>query len=45
MLDRARERNRWARRLVGAGPDDLHAALLSAFTNAYDRWGERSPRA
>ena len=43
LLDRARDRNRWARRLAAAGPDDLHAALLSAFTNAYDRWGGWTP--
>ncbi len=39
MVDRARERRRWARRLVEAGPDDLHAALLAAFGRAYERWG------
>lgn len=41
FIDRARERRRWARRLVTAGPDDLHAALLSAFGSAWERWGER----
>jgi hypothetical protein len=35
---RALERRRWARRLRQAGPDDLHAALLGAFTRAYERW-------
>lgn len=43
LLDRARERNRWARRLAAASAGDLHAALLSAFTNAYDRWGGWTP--
>jgi hypothetical protein len=38
LLDRARERRRWVRRLREAGPDDLHAALLSAFTRAFERW-------
>ncbi|HEY3764723.1 MAG TPA: J domain-containing protein [Gaiellales bacterium] len=38
LADRARERRGWARRLRTADPDDLHAALLSAFTNAFDRW-------
>ena len=40
FADRARERRRWARRLVTAGPDDLHAALLGAFAGAWERWGE-----
>lgn len=40
FADRARERRRWARRLVMAGPDDLHAALLGAFATAWERWGE-----
>jgi hypothetical protein len=35
---RALDRRRWARRLREAGPDDLHAALLGAFTRAYERW-------
>ncbi len=38
LAERARERRGWARRLRTAPPDDLHAALLSAFTNAFDRW-------
>jgi hypothetical protein len=38
MAERARERRGWARRLRSAPPDDLHAALISAFTNAFDRW-------
>jgi hypothetical protein len=38
LAERARDRRGWARRLRSAGPDDLHAALLSAFTNAFDRW-------
>ena len=38
--DRARERRRWARRLILAEPDDLHAALLGAFSRAWERWGE-----
>ena len=36
--DRARERRRWVRRLRPAGPDDLHAALLGAFSRAFERW-------
>ena len=40
FADRARERRRWARRLVTAEPDDLHAALLGAFASAWERWGE-----
>jgi hypothetical protein len=35
---RAHERSRWARRLRTAGEDDLRAALLGAFTRAFDRW-------
>ncbi|HYW29363.1 MAG TPA: hypothetical protein VE824_06120 [Gaiellales bacterium] len=35
---RATERGRWARRLRTAGADDLHAALLGAFTRAFERW-------
>jgi hypothetical protein len=35
---RAGDRGRWAKRLKMAGPDDLHAALLSAFTQAFERW-------
>jgi hypothetical protein len=38
LAERARDRRGWARRLRSAEPDDLHAALLSAFTNAFDRW-------
>jgi len=38
LLDRARDRRRWVRRLREAGPDDLYAALLSAFTRAFERW-------
>jgi hypothetical protein len=38
LAERARDRRGWARRLRSAPPDDLHAALLSAFTNAFDRW-------
>ena len=38
LAERARDRRGWARRLRAAPPDDLHAALLSAFTNAFDRW-------
>jgi len=29
---------RWARRLKIAAPGDLHAALLSAFTRAFETW-------
>jgi hypothetical protein len=35
---RAHECCRWARRLRGAGEDDLRAALLGAFTRAFERW-------
>jgi len=38
LEQRADSRRRWARSLRRAGPDDLRAALLSAFTNAFDRW-------
>jgi hypothetical protein len=38
LADRARERQRWARRLRTASADDLHAALLSAFGRAFERW-------
>jgi hypothetical protein len=38
LAQRAAERGRWARRLKMAGPDDLRAALLSAFTQAFERW-------
>ena len=38
LVDRARERRRWARRLLEAGPDDLYAALLAAFGRAFERW-------
>jgi hypothetical protein len=42
LAQRADERRRWARRLRGAGEDDLRAALLGAFTRAYDRWAEEA---
>jgi hypothetical protein len=38
LVDRATERGRWARRLRTASPEDLHAALLGAFTRAFERW-------
>jgi len=38
LSQRAADRGRWARRLKMAAPDDLHAALLSAFTQAFERW-------
>jgi len=38
LRQRALDRRRWARRLRQAGADDLHAALLGAFTRAYERW-------
>ena len=38
LAERARDRRGWARRLRSAPADDLHAALVSAFTNAFDRW-------
>jgi hypothetical protein len=38
LESRAAERCRWARRLRVAGPDDLHAALLGAFTRAFEQW-------
>ncbi len=38
LAERARDRRGWARRLRSAPAEDLHAALVSAFTNAFDRW-------
>ena len=38
LEQRAAERRRWARRLRQAPAGDVHAALVSAFTNAFDRW-------
>ncbi len=38
LVERARDRVGWARRLRSAPPEDLHAALVAAFTNAFDRW-------
>ena len=38
LEQRAESRRRWARSLRRAGSDDLRAALLAAFTNAFDRW-------
>ncbi|MGZ4430995.1 MAG: hypothetical protein ACXVYV_05040, partial [Gaiellales bacterium] len=38
LAGRAADRRRWARRLHDAGQDDLHAALLSAFSTAFERW-------
>jgi hypothetical protein len=38
LEQRAESRRRWARSLRRAGADDLRAALLTAFTNAFDRW-------
>jgi hypothetical protein len=40
LVDRAVARRRWARRLAQAGQDDLHAALVAAFTRAFDRWAQ-----
>jgi hypothetical protein len=42
---RAVGRRRWARRLRGAGQEDLHAALVGAFTRAYERWASPPPPA
>jgi hypothetical protein len=39
LADRARDRRRWARRLVRAEPADLQAALLERFSRAYEAWG------
>lgn len=39
LEDRARDRRRWARRLVTAEQDDLHAALLERFSRAFETWG------
>jgi hypothetical protein len=41
LAGRAARRGLWARRLREAGPDDLQAALIGAFTRAFDEW--RSP--
>jgi hypothetical protein len=38
LWQRATERGRWARRLRTAPADDLLAALLSAFTRAFEQW-------
>jgi hypothetical protein len=38
LEQRAAERRRWARRLRQAPPEDVRAALVSAFTHAFDRW-------
>jgi hypothetical protein len=38
LIDRARDRRRWVGRLREAGPDDLQAALIGAFTRAFERW-------
>jgi hypothetical protein len=38
LVERARDRVGWARRLRSVPPEDLHAALVAAFTNAFDRW-------
>jgi hypothetical protein len=39
LEDRARARRRWAKSLLHAEPDDLHAALLERFSQAYEAWG------
>jgi hypothetical protein len=38
LIDRASDRRRWAARLRTAAPDDLQAALVGAFTRAFERW-------
>jgi hypothetical protein len=43
LLERADDRARWARGLRRAGPDDLTAALLGAFSRAFERWSEQRP--
>jgi hypothetical protein len=40
LIDRCDERRRWAVRLRRASADDLHAALLGAFSRAFERWAE-----
>jgi hypothetical protein len=40
LMDRSEDRRRWARRLRSASEEDLHAALLSAFGRAFERWAE-----
>jgi hypothetical protein len=47
LAARAARRGVWARRLREAGPADLQAALLGAFTRAFDEWEvpEAAPRA
>jgi hypothetical protein len=42
LMHRAEERGRWAQQLKRAGQDDLQAALLAAFTRAFERWAEAS---
>lgn len=41
LMDRADDRSRWARGLRHASAEDLTAALLSAFSRAYERWSEQ----
>ncbi len=43
LVERAAERSQWARGLKRASSDDLTAALLSAFSRAYERWAEQTP--
>lgn len=38
LVERAVNRRRWARRLKQAEPHDLRAALLGAFSSAFERW-------
>lgn len=45
LEQRAVDRRRWARRLREAGDEDLHAALLSAFGRAFERWAAVPTRA
>ena len=45
LEQRAVDRRRWARRLRDAGDEDLHAALLSAFGQAFERWAAEPTRA
>ncbi len=43
LAERAVNRGRWARDLRRARPDDLTAALLGAFSRAFERWSEQRP--
>jgi hypothetical protein len=41
LIERAADRSRWAVGLRRASPEDLTAALLSAFSRAFETWSEQ----